>query len=164
MKPVAWYLNAAARTIRALAPSLFPPDDGFARERLPDPEYRLYAAMEGPDRDHAVRVAKALLARRPDADGVLVRAALLHDVGKSGLPFRLWQRIVAHLVTPDLPAAPRLEGLAGVQQRNLHHPRYGAALIREVGGCEAVARLIERHHGSDGDPDAALLHQIDDAT
>lgn len=164
MKPVAWYLNAAARTARALAPSLFPPDDGFARDHLPDPEYQLYTSMEGPDRDHAVRVAKALLARRPDAEQVLVRAALLHDVGKSGLPFRVWQRIVAHLVTPDLPAAPRLDGLAGVQQRNLHHPSYGAALIREAGGCEAVARLIERHHDSDGDPDTVLLRLIDDAT
>lgn len=164
MKSLRWYLNAAARTLRALAPQLFPPDDRFARSRLPDAEYALYRAMEPADRDHGVRVAKRVLAHRPEADDALVRAALLHDVGKSGFRFVVWQRIVAHLVAADLPAEPRLDGLAGAQQRNLHHPRYGAEMIRRAGGGERVAHLVERHHDPGGDADAVLLREIDDAT
>lgn len=164
MKPLAWYVNAALRTARALLPSRFPPDDEFARRLLPEAEYELYIAMEPADRDHAVRVARELLSRRPDAPAVLVRAALLHDVGKSGAPFRLWQRVVAHLWSRDLPVAPRLDGLSGAQQRSRHHPGYGADMIRAAGGSEAVARLVERHHDPDGDPDAALLRSIDETT
>jgi hypothetical protein len=164
MKPRAWYLNAAVRTVRALLPKRFPPDDAFARGRLPPVELKLFLGMEAPDRDHAVRVTKALLRERPDAPDMLVRTALLHDVGKSGAPFVVWQRVAAHLVRGVPPAEPRLTGLAGVRQRRRHHPLYGADLVRRAGGCEEVARLIERHHERSDDPDLALLRAYDDAT
>jgi putative nucleotidyltransferase with HDIG domain len=164
MKPRVWYLNVATRTVRALLPERFPPDDTFAAGRLPANELALFLGMEAPDRDHAVRVTRALLRERPDASSVLVRAALLHDVGKSGAPFVVWQRILAHLVRGDPPAEPRLTGLAGVRQRRRHHPRYGAEMVSAAGGSEAVAGLIERHHERSDDPDLTLLRALDDAT
>lgn len=162
-KPLLWYLNAPRRTLRALLPELAPPDDAFARASLPSAEYRLYLSMDRRDRQHACDVAKALRARHPGASDELVRAALLHDVGKAGRPYRLLERIVVHLLpSPWYPVEPRLEGLAGALQMKRHHPVYGAAMIRAAGGGERVARLVA-HDPSEAD-EVALLERIDDET
>jgi len=162
-RPAIWYLNAARRTARAVWPRLAPPDDAFAARRLPPAERRLYLRMDPRDRHHACEVAKALLRRHPDAGDALVRAALLHDVGKSARPYRVLERILVHLLPErPLPAEPRFEGLEGAVQVKRHHHHYGAGMIREAGGSEAVARLVECHHEPGGE--AELLRQIDDET
>lgn len=121
--------------------------------------------MNRVDRQHACLVAKKLLARCPQAPALLVRAALLHDVGKTDYPLTVFTRILVHLYTPPhLPAEPRLRGLRGAWQLKLHHGRYGAQMIRAAGGSEAVARLVARHDRPAGDPLAALLKQVDEQT
>lgn len=158
-----WYFNAARRTLRAVVPVLAPPDDAFARRALPDAEYRIYLRMDSRDRHHACEVAKALLARHPDVPGELVRAALLHDVGKSERRYRVLERVLVHLLPErQVPAEPRRAGLAGALQVKRHHHTYGAQMIRSAGGSEAVARLVEAHHEVGGD--AELLRRIDDET
>ncbi|HKI57107.1 MAG TPA: HDIG domain-containing protein [Trueperaceae bacterium] len=162
-KPSAWYLNAARRTVRALVPGLAPPDDAFAASRLTGAEYGLYLRMDRRDRHHACEVAKELLARHPGASEVLVRAALLHDLGKADRPFRVLERVLVHLLpTRPLPPEPRLRGLAGAMQVKRHHQRYGADMIRAAGGSEVVARLVAGHHRVGGE--AELLRRIDDET
>jgi putative nucleotidyltransferase with HDIG domain len=163
-KPLAWFLNAPRRTLAGLLPALARPDDGFALGWLEGPEAGLYLAMDVRDRAHACEVARELLRRDPRARACLVRAALLHDVGKSVRPFRVLERVAAHvLATGDAPPLPRRRGLAGALQVKRHHHRYGAAMIRRAGGSEEVARLVEGHHDGD-DPETELLRRIDDAT
>jgi hypothetical protein len=164
-RPVTWFLNASRRTLVAWIPLLARPDDEFARRRLEPAEYRLYLTMDPRDRQHACQIARKVLDRRPDAGDTLVRAALLHDVGKAGRPYNPLHRVVAHLYAPaDLPPEPRLDGLRGAWQMRLHHHIYGAAAIRRAGGGPEVATLVERHHQPDGDPDAQLLKSLDDET
>jgi putative nucleotidyltransferase with HDIG domain len=146
-------------------PKLLIVDDTFAEEYLLPVEYRLYRKMDRRDRHHAYFVAKTLLAHEPGASSVLVRAALLHDVGKVRLPFRLWQRIAVHLYTPRrLPSEPPMRGLRGAWQVKLHHAQYGAEMIRLAGGGEAVAELVARHHRPGEDAQAELLKRIDEKT
>lgn len=165
MRPVEWFRNAPLRTIRSLSERLARPDDAFARSRLPSAEYRLYAAMDARDREHAVRVTRTLLTRHPEASDELVRAALLHDVGKADRPYRVWERILVHLWAPsDIAAQPRLEGLRGAWQVRLHHAEYGAERVRRAGGSERVASLIARHHAEDAGPEAAKLRAADELT
>ncbi len=162
-RPTVWYLNAARRTVRAVAPWLAPPDDAFARSHLPAAEFRLYQAMDPRDRQHACEVARALLARHPGVTDELVRAALLHDVGKSGRRYRVLERILVHLLPErQLAPEPRLPGLAGALQMKQHHHAYGAEMIRAAGGSEGVARLVAHHHVAGGE--AELLRRIDDET
>lgn len=167
-RPV-WYVNAARRTVLSLLPSLAKPDDAFARDRLEPAEYALYLCMDPRDRRHACEVARRLSAACPSASPELLAAALLHDVGKSDLPFRLEQRILAHVLpSGDPPPEPRLRGLAGALQVKRHHHAYGAAMVRSAGGRERVAVLVAGHQGDADDAsarsEAMLLREVDDAT
>jgi putative nucleotidyltransferase with HDIG domain len=176
VKPLRWFVNVVPRTVRAFVPALARPDDAFARAALPPRELALYLAMDARDRHHGVRVARSLLERDPEADDVLVRAALLHDVGKSVAPYRAWERIAVHLYAlagarglggvparggRALRAPPR--GLRDAWTRHARHAETGAALLRRAGAHE-VAALVARHHDPDPDPRLALLRAADEAT
>jgi putative nucleotidyltransferase with HDIG domain len=93
----------------------------------------------------------------------LIRAALLHDVGKSGSKYRPVHRILVHLYTPkNIPPLPRFHGLKGAWQRHLHHDRYGAELILKSGGDAVVAEIVAKHHVPNGNQEAAMLKEIDE--
>ena len=159
MRFFSWLANVSVRTLKAFVPSLARADDSFAREWLSDREYQLYGALDVRERDHACRVAKAVLAKTSIPQ--LVRAALLHDIGKGG-KYRALERILVHLYTPrGVPAEPNFIGLRGAWQRNKYHAERGAQLLRSVGGCERVAQLIERHHEPGEDDEARLLKEIE---
>lgn len=142
-------------------PRLARADDAFAARLLPRAEYRLYRQMDVRDRTHACGVAKTLLRLEPTASRTLLRAALLHDVGKSGAHYRPLERILVALYTPQVPASPRLRGVRGAWQRRRHHPRYGAHMILAAGGDARVAELVARHHHPAGDPEAERLRRAD---
>ncbi len=154
-------VNQFRRTLRAFVPALARPDDAWAKGRLEPAEYILYRAMDPRDRAHACEVAWAVLGLEPDPR--LVRAALLHDLGKAERPFNPFERILVHLHAPaELPPEPRFFGLRGAWQIKLHHARYGAERLRAAGGCEAVAEIVARHHQPDGHPLAALLKRVEE--
>jgi putative nucleotidyltransferase with HDIG domain len=155
--------NVLGRTTYAFLPGLVKPDDDFARQYLNGSEYVLYAAMDVRDRHHACSVTKTLLHYYPEASSELLRAALLHDVGKSSSRYRPLHRVAVHLYTPrNIPASPRFHGLKGAWQRHLYHSQYGADLILRHGGDEKVADLVAKHHDPQGDDEAAFLKAIDE--
>jgi putative nucleotidyltransferase with HDIG domain len=157
-----WLKNVFWRTLCAFVPTLAKPDDAFAKQHLSSLEYGLYLLMDARDRDHACQVAKALLERQPEVTKWLVRAALLHDIGKAEGVYHPLERIFVHLCAPKVAQEPRLKGLKGAWQRKWHHPYYGAEMLRQAGGCEKVAMLIERHHNPDGLNEAELLKKIEE--
>lgn len=165
MRPAVWYLNAALRTVRAFAPALARPDDAFAASRLPANEYALYRRMDRRDRDHACRVASALLASEPDVSPQVVRAALLHDVGKSDRPYRGWERIAVHLYRPaDAGAAASAGRLGRLWWHHQQHAERGADMIVAAGGDAVVAELVRRHHDADGPEGSRAIQRVDERT
>lgn len=155
-------LNQVWRTLQAFFPQLARPDDAWAVGWLEPPEVALYLAMDRRDRTHACAVAKAVLRADPEAEPRLVRAALLHDLGKTERRFAAWERLLAHLYCPaELPAEPRLPGVRGAWQAKLHHPYYGAAKLLEQGGCPEVAEIIAQHHAPAGHPLAEQLQAVE---
>lgn len=157
-----WLRNALGRTLLAFVPRLARPDDVYARSLLPEAEYRLYAGMDKRDRVHACAVAKRLLSLHPQASAELLRAALLHDVGKADLSYNPFARVLVALYTPsEIVSAPRLTGLRGAWQVKLHHDAYGEALIRGAGGSARVAEIVARHHRPGKDHEAATLKETD---
>lgn len=141
-----------ARTARAFAPRLARPDDAFAARWLGDGELAAFRGMDPRDRDHGCRVARKLLAEHPDAEPVWVRAALLHDVGKSLVPYRAWERIAVHLArswpADALARSPRLAAACG---RDRRHPEDGARLLADLGADPRLVALVAHHHRPAGD-------------
>jgi putative nucleotidyltransferase with HDIG domain len=164
VRPAVWYLNAALRTVRAFAPVLARPDDAFAASWLPPSEYDLYRRMDRRDRDHACRVARALLASEPDASPHVVRAALLHDVGKSDRPYRAWERIAVHLYCPADAGAAAAGRLGRLWWHHRQHAERGATMIVAGGGDADVAELVRRHHDADGPAGSRSIRRVDERT
>jgi putative nucleotidyltransferase with HDIG domain len=145
------------RLSRSLAATQAYPDDAWAVPRLASGELKVYLGMDARDREHAVRVAKALLEAQPDAAPELLSAALLHDCGKQLRPYRVWERVAAGLVPGRLA---RWLPVGALWVRG-HHPELGARLLKAAGARSRVAELVERHHRPGTDAGAKLLHQYD---
>ncbi len=135
-------LGRLERTLKAFFPALARPDDAFAQSLLTPEEWALYRALDPRDREHAVRVAKRLLALYPGVPGYVLRAALLHDAAKALRPYRPLERILTGLYAPNLPPFPLRQGLLGAFQLRRHHPLYAAAWI----GDPEVRALVLEHH------------------
>jgi hypothetical protein len=130
------------RLVKAFAPRLAHPDDAWALSRLSQAEAQLFLAMDARDRDHAVKVARKLLERYPEAPAYAVRAALLHDSGKALRPYRAIERILTGLYAPKVPAGPLRGGIYGAWQVRRHHPIYAAERIQDP----QVAEIVREHH------------------
>lgn len=151
-----------ARTLCGLRPQWARPDDAFARDWLGDAEYALYLTMDPRDRDHARRVAVRLLRRWPQAPARLVRAAWLHDVGKSARPYRLAERVALHLWCPSEARArtfPHAWQRAWAAHRQ--HATRGAAQLRAIGADAELVRWVAEHHQPSDDPAVIALQRAD---
>ena len=146
------------RLSRSVSAAQARPNDTWALARLTPAEARLYLGMDARDREHACRVAAALLAAHPSSSPELQAAALLHDCGKSLRPYRVQERVLVGLIPGRVS---RYLPFGALYIRG-HHPQLGAELLRRVGGRSRVAELTERHHTPGDDSEAALLHEFDE--
>ncbi len=164
-RTAAWLLNAVTRTFQTTFPRLAAPDDEWARLVLEPTEYELYLSLAPAERAHAVKVARCAEQRVPEVPHEVLRAALLHDVGKLGSSSGVVHRVLAHLLPePRVTAEPRLNGFAGTRQAKQHHPAYGALMVLKSSGDTRVAWLIRHHHQPGEDRWARLLRECDEAT
>lgn len=113
---------------------------------LTPPEQALFLRLRRSDQRHSVAVARQVAGEADlslNERWLLIRAALLHDVGKEPHMATLPVRVVNVL----LPAPPGwLPGSlrAGVAALRSHGER-GAALLRRAGTDPAVAALVRCH-------------------
>lgn len=137
----------------AVRPS--PEELAWVARVLTPPELVLWERFRRYDQRHTLGVARrveAALARTPWAhDSRWLAAALLHDVGKVEAGIGLVGRVAATLLRAVL-GRERLRawiprgGWWGRIGRYSDHGVIGAALIRQAGGREEVARWAEAHH------------------
>ncbi len=150
--------NVARRTLIAFLPFLAKEDDDLAQKYLSDYEYGLYKEMDIRDRDHAYLVANAVI-KNKESSPELVRAAFLHDIGKSGADYNPFYRVAVHLIkSNNIPSDAQVVGFKAAMQCKNHHAEYGARLIKD----KRVAELVRRHHQPNGDPQAEILKSIEE--
>lgn len=151
LRPLHW----AGRLLSSVRPG--PPrrrDLAWAHEQLTAPERRLFDRMSNPDRRHAIGVARrvdaALPPNLPDRS-VVLRAALLHDVGKVASGLRTYGRVIATLsgavggrsyaeVWQDTRGFTRRVGLY------LRYPELGAEMLAVADSDPRVIAWAREHH------------------
>jgi hypothetical protein len=137
--------------LRVLGSRWQPVDDATVEGLLPPPLLALFRGMSRSDQLHSVHVLYALR-ETGEVPLPLAQAALLHDVGKSRYPVRLWQRTLPVLV--QIVAARRVHTWAGGDPNKLwvrpfavyvQHPAWGAAMVEKAGGHPDAVWLIAHH-------------------
>jgi len=141
-------------------------DDEIATlEQHLDPSQRdLFREMSPIDQRHCLDVFNNLL-QQGHSDPDLLRAALLHDVGKRGM--HLWHRVTGVLLGAFWPTL--LEKLAVNRPQSwlygLYIYRYHADLSAELAersGCSpSIVELIRRHHTPSENEQAKTLWEAD---
>ena len=172
--------NRIKQVWSALTARLTPADRAFVAAHLNAREQALFWGMALPDQRHSLNVAYTALdlaAGRPAVDQpLLVRCALLHDVGKrrgdvstldkilTVAVYGLWPRGAAKIAAPG--RGGRVQHIRHAFYLYRHHAAYSAALVRQAGTAPPAAEIINRHHAAPtpGEPpELTLLRQADGA-
>lgn len=110
----------------------------------------LFLRQHPSEQFHSVCICKQLIEqgeRSPD----LLAAALLHDVGKSLHPLRVWERVVVVIGQVIFPGLSRWWGIGAAQGWRkpfvvaAQHPGWGAEMARAAGASPLLVKLIARH-------------------
>lgn len=124
------------------------------RALLTPPEQALFQRLLVPDQNHSLRVLHTLeLGGVKDPD--LLKAALLHDIGKVLHPLRRWERIFGVILRGIFPEVGSRWGKGeprGIQRPLVvlqQHPIWGARLAEEAGSNQRVVWLIRHHERED---------------
>jgi hypothetical protein len=152
-------LRQGIENLRA-APS--PEDTELAAGYLAPGELALFSRMEPADQRHTAGVLRSLQ-RAGIEDRALLKAGLLHDVGKSRRKLSVAHRTVAvvlRAVFGRLPSFLVWQDEGGILAPFYvleNHPRLGACMLARAGCEERVWRLAELHHA-----DAARIGRVPD--
>jgi len=145
-----------------------PRDAAYAPAHLSPALLDLFYTMSPAEQHHSIALAKAVAANAP-ATPDLLTAALLHDVGKTRAPPRLWERVIVVLTEHFTPAlADRLSagpphGLRRGFVTHRHHAAWGADLAVQAGAAPRTVSLIRHHHDIPrDDTELTLLQKLDD--
>ncbi|TYZ30290.1 HDIG domain-containing protein [Selenomonas caprae] len=164
---------------RAMTADITPADRAFVDKSIPKAAQPLFYAMHPADQYHALHVARTALALADMSDltvdrSMLLRCALLHDVGRVRGDLDVWGKVFTVLMDRFLPrlaeklACPGGQGLWSKPGHAIyvyyHHAEIGAAKLRAI-GLTGEAALIARHHQppAAGDaPELCLLREADE--
>ena len=135
-----------------------PEDEAWATGWLLAGERRLWARMSGPDRRHAVGVARdtlRLLEGGPPVGREVMASALLHDVGKIearlGTIGRALVTAAALVVGRRRLMSPGADrGWRHRARQYLAHDRIGAILLEEAGSDPLTVTWARQHHQDPG--------------
>lgn len=149
-----------------------PEELAWMRTLLTPPQQALFLAQQPGDQAHALVVARSLQ-QAGQAEPRLLRAALLHDVGKApGIP--LAYRTLLVLLKRVAPGWLRQlsateHGWLAPLARAVHHPELGAELVERAGSEAEVVALVRYHQNAQPPLPPELLallralQQVDDA-
>ncbi|MGC9356456.1 MAG: HD domain-containing protein [Anaerolineae bacterium] len=134
-----------------LLASLSQPDVAYAKKHLAPPRVSLFLSMPRAEQHHGIAIARALEMQGYRSPHLLA-AALLHDVGKTRAPLRIWDRVLVVLGEHFFPE--RAEAWSRGEPRGLRrgfvvrrkHPAWGADLTEETGASPRTVHLIRNHH------------------
>ncbi len=171
-------LHRIKQVFAALTASITPKDREFIEQHLNSEAQKLFWAMNVPDQRHALNVAYTALRLANNYSNVnsklLVKCALLHDVGKVKGDISTIDKIIT--VIGDYFFQNQLRKWEkqgrGSKMQNLrhafyiyfHHAAVSAGMLRKIGERPEMIDIIANHHKTpaEGDPlELTLLIESD---
>ncbi|ABO50432.1 metal dependent phosphohydrolase [Desulforamulus reducens MI-1] len=152
-------------------------DIQFVQSHLTLEEQSLFFQMDRPTQTHCLRVANTCLKLLGYNSGldqkILIKAALLHDIGKPANLITTIDRVLIVLLgaLTRKPIEDLLKVLKGrgrfskVLSAHAMHPQKGAVMARNFGLPQEIINLIEKHHQpiQSADPsELAILKKADE--
>lgn len=147
------------RFFRSFFPKLTPGDIEFLRSHLSKQEQILFYRMSALDQKHCLNTAYAAQTAthsQKTNQKMLIKIALLHDVGKVVWAPSTMNRIWASLIDMTIPPLAKLlakkgrDGKANKLLRTLYikkeHPTLGANLLKDLDWGEGPLYIISHHH------------------
>ena len=149
-------------------------DRAWVQKSLPAEAQELFYAMHPADQYHALNVARTALdlwEKQPAGDKkLLLRSALLHDVGKMRGDMDVFGKVWAVLLKHFLPALAQklaLEGtgyLGRIMYISYNHAQIGAEKLQQINMVQE-AEIIRYHHTPSKEnepPELKLLRAADE--
>ena len=139
--------HLAVRFVGALDPrGPAPVEESWATANLLPGEVALWRRMSGPDRRHAVAVAREVVSALGEAaTRPVVAAGLLHDVGKVDVGLGTLARVPATLLGLVAGRERAARGRGRVA-RYLRHDAIGAELLAAAGADALTVAWAREHH------------------
>ncbi|MBC8016258.1 MAG: HDIG domain-containing protein [Sporomusaceae bacterium] len=171
--------NRIKQVVAALTATITEEDRVFVSRYLTNAEQVLFWGMNLPDQRHVLNVASTALQLARQQENVdinlLVKCALLHDVGKIKGDVSTYDKIITvigHSFFPKqakewgrLGRGTRLDNIRHAFYIYYHHARRSAAMLRKIGTSSQVTEMIAKHHETPADHDPlelVLLRKSDD--
>ncbi len=133
---------------QALSARLGEEDLEVLRENLTPEEMEAFARLPLADQRHSLDVYYTLV-RQGKTHPDLLKAALLHDIGKVDGGIRLWHRVAIVLIRAVFPLALKWLAVPDGWRRpffvHYYHPLLGAEMARKLGCTPLTVELILRH-------------------
>lgn len=171
--------NRVKQVIAALTASITPEDKIFVSRYLNTAEQTLFWGMNLPDQRHVLNVAQTALQLAQHQQKIdinlLVKCALLHDVGKIKGDVSTIDKIMTVIGHKLLPRWAKQWGRLGRGSKldNIRHAFYiyfnhaerSAAMLKEIGATPQMVEIVAKHHETPADYDPlelVILRKSDD--
>lgn len=144
--------------IRAVSASIKAQDMGFLNQYLDNRMLELFFKMDVVDQRHCLDVAYTLKKNYPQLTDDLIRACLLHDIGKQVSLISLWKRIFYVLLPPK-----KIKNTNNELNVLAWHAEYGFKIAEQSGLSSYIAEIIRFHHDKPAkNKDIKLLQLADE--
>lgn len=139
---------------RAVTASITEADRQYVEKFLPPEAQKLFWNMSVADQYHSLHVAYTAseIAKFDKCDfDLLIRSALLHDIGRKKGSMNVWKKSIAVIVAECFPESAKELGkknngwLSELMHVYFYHPQIGAEMLETL-GMKKEAEIIIRHH------------------
>ena len=171
--------NRVKQVVVALKASITPEDKVFISHYLNNAEQKLFWGMNLPDQRHVVNVAQTALQLAQHQQKIdinlLVKCALLHDVGKNKGDVSTIDKIITvmgHKLSPKWAKqwgrpgrGSKLDNIRHAFYIYFNHAEQSAAMLKEIEASSRMVEIVARHHKAptDYDPlELVILRKSDD--
>lgn len=171
-------LNRVKQVFAALTAKITDNDRSFIAEQLNQQEQILFWGMNLPDQRHSINVAytaiKLAMGQPRINSAVLIKTALLHDVGKVKGDVSTVDKIItviAHKLNGKwaeqwgrLGKGNKLKNLRHAFYTYFHHPQRSALLLTAINEDPLVVEIVSRHHKAPAEtdpPELCILRRAD---